>query len=43
MKLGICEGTSEIIAGESLPLECNLDYLDGGKCYSFDSYKIIRK
>ncbi|EDV27135.1 uncharacterized protein TRIADDRAFT_54782 [Trichoplax adhaerens] len=37
MKLGICEGVSEVITGESLPLEYNLDYLDGVKfdkgCY----------
>ena len=27
---GIPEGVDDIISGRSLPLECNLDYMNGG-------------
>jgi len=29
--LGVPEGMDDFIAGMSLPLECNLDYMNGGK------------
>lgn len=29
--LGVPEGIDDFIAGMSLPLECNLDYMNGGK------------
>ncbi|KAG0025883.1 Iron-sulfur clusters incorporation protein [Podila clonocystis] len=31
---GVPEGMDDFIPGTSLPLECNLDYMNGGKSYS---------
>jgi hypothetical protein len=28
---GVPEGIDDFIAGASLPLECNMDYMNGGK------------
>lgn len=30
---GVPEGMDDFIPGTSLPLECNLDYMNGGKSY----------
>lgn len=31
---GVPEGMDDFIPGTSLPLECNLDYMNGGKYYN---------